>query len=67
MHAGDPLGDRGLPARGLTLRVESHPQRLDVKEMDAEPRLEDTADMALPTAFGTDEQNQHDRTRGAFT
>jgi len=59
MYLGDPFGDDRFSTGRLAIRVVPQPQGLDVKEMHPKSSFENAADVALPAAFGADEEDEH--------
>jgi hypothetical protein len=59
VHAGYSFGDDWLSPGRFAVAVIRQPQGLDVKEMHPESSLENAADVALPTTFRANEDDEH--------
>jgi hypothetical protein len=59
VHLGYSFGDDWLSPGRFAVAVVRQPQGLDVKEMRPKSSLENAADVALPTTFRADEDDEH--------
>jgi hypothetical protein len=59
VNLGYSFGDDWLSRRRFAVAVIRQPQGLDVKDMHPKSSLENAADVALPTTFRADENDEH--------
>jgi hypothetical protein len=64
VRPGYSFGHDWLSTGRLAVAVIRQPQGLDVKEMHPKSSLENAADVALPTPFRADEDDEHALERG---